>query len=308
METPTHGSQLRELFDVAQQAVRDLVENTPHNANAADLLTQATERIAQSLNASACTIRLVEDDALSVGVAWGYQNPASRAHLIPIDQRLQGLVERREPLMIPDFALDAALPPSRRERMNYEGFHAYLGVPMVASENVEGVLSLYCSTPHDFTEQQIVCLQSLADELALRVQQSRPSERAQTNVISRPTMAKGKILIVEDDSAVGTLLEKVLRIEGYRAAAFQTGSAALQFLERHNVQLVIVDLHLPDISGWQVARVVKQWSPHVPVLMITGWDVQLPKERLRQHPVDLVLPKPFMLSELMKAISMLLAR
>lgn len=159
-------------FTVAHQLVRDFIENTPEDANVADVLTRATRQVAQSLNARACTVRLVEGDSLSVGVAWGYKNPASRAHAIRIDERLRRLVGDREALLIPELEADAFLSASRRERMSAEGFRAYVGVPMVSSHRVEGVLSLYYPTPRVFVEDNVACLRALADCLALGIQRA----------------------------------------------------------------------------------------------------------------------------------------
>jgi CheY-like chemotaxis protein len=291
----------------AHQLVRDFIENTSEDADAADVLTRATQQVAQSLNARACTVRLVEGDTLSVGVAWGYKNPASRAHAIRIDERLHHLVYDREVLQIPDIEADAFLPASRRERMRLEGFRAYLGVPMVASCRVEGVLSLYYPTPRAFVEDNVACLRALADCLALGVQRTRWFERAtrQTDGACHATKTQNTVLVVDDHPAVGVLLERILRGEGYEPVIFRSGQEALRFLETHSVQMVITDLNLSDASGWQVARAAKQKSPQTRVMMITSSCSDLTPQHLRDNRVDFLLPKPFSLSSLMMAIATL---
>ncbi len=292
------------------QLVRDFIENTSEDADVTDILTCATRQVAQALNARACTVRLVEGDSLSVGVAWGYRNPASRAHSIRIDERLHRLVYDREALQIPDVAADTFLPASRRERIGLEGFRAYLGVPMVASNRVEGVLSLYYPTPRAFVEGDVACLRALADCLALGVQRARWFERATrpTNGTGHSTKTQNTVLVVDDHPATGVLLERILRGEGYEPVIFRNGQEALRFLETHSVQMVITDLHMPDASGWQVARAAKQKSPQACVMMITSAFSDLTPQHLRENQIDLLLPKPFSLASLMTAISTLVSK
>lgn len=304
---PVESEHSKVSLVAAHHLIRDFIENTSEDADVADVLTRATQQVAQSLNACACTVRLVEGDTLSVGVAWGYKDPASRAHAIRIDERLHRLVRDRAVLHIPDLEADASLPASRRERMRAEGFRAYVGVPMVASHRVEGVLSLYYPTPRAFVKDNIACLHALADCLALGIQRTRWFERAmrQRDGACHSTTMQNTVLVVDDHPAVGVLLERILRGEGYEPVIFRSGQEALRFLETHSVQMVITDLNLSDASGWQVARAAKQKSSQTRVMMITSSYFDLTPQHLRDNQVDFLLPKPFSLSSLMAAVSTL---
>jgi CheY-like chemotaxis protein len=57
--------------------------------------------------------------------------------------------------------------------------------------------------------------------------------------------------------------------------------------------LVMTDLAMPGMSGWQVAQAVKAARPQVPVVLVTGWGVEVQADDLKKHGVDRVLTKPF---------------
>jgi CheY-like chemotaxis protein len=60
---------------------------------------------------------------------------------------------------------------------------------------------------------------------------------------------------------------------------------------------------MPKVSGWQVARAVKQAAPHVPVFLVTGFGVELSPEERRAHGVDLVLVKPLQIQDILDAVA-----
>ena len=56
--------------------------------------------------------------------------------------------------------------------------------------------------------------------------------------------------------------------------------------------VVLTDLGLPDMDGWQVAGEIKQASPQVPIALITGWGLNLDRDEIRRRGVDLLVKKP----------------
>jgi DNA-binding response OmpR family regulator len=77
------------------------------------------------------------------------------------------------------------------------------------------------------------------------------------------------ILIVEDDYAIRDLLAKSLRPAGYTVVAAMDGVSALQAFEQHQPALVVLDLMLPTVDGWEVCRQLRARS-QVPILMLTA--------------------------------------
>ena len=104
---------------------------------------------------------------------------------------------------------------------------------------------------------------------------------------------KAKILLVDDDPEVSEVLEMMLDQIGNEVTVVSRGQEAITRFEQGDYDLVITDLGMPDISGWEVAKAVKQKSPGTPVVLITGWGVQLDSEQRNESGVDGVIAKPF---------------
>jgi CheY-like chemotaxis protein len=74
-------------------------------------------------------------------------------------------------------------------------------------------------------------------------------------------------------------------------AALGSGAEALAHLETADVDLVITDLGMPGMTGWEVAAAVKARRPQVPVFLLTGWGADVAADE-RSLLVDRVIPKP----------------
>ena len=85
-------------------------------------------------------------------------------------------------------------------------------------------------------------------------------------------MAKGRILIVDDEEDILSLVEYNLRKEGYRTIGVKTGEAALQLVEEETPDLIILDLMLPEMDGLEVCRILKsnENTSDIPIIMLTA--------------------------------------
>ncbi len=110
------------------------------------------------------------------------------------------------------------------------------------------------------------------------------------------------ILIVDDDENIRDVLSEMLGFLGHQVASAAGGAEALELLERQIFNLVITDLGMPGISGWEVAERAKRKSPQTPVVMISGWGSQIDPTRVSSSGVDLVLGKPFHLDDIRRVI------
>jgi signal transduction histidine kinase len=106
-----------------------------------------------------------------------------------------------------------------------------------------------------------------------------------------PIVKRARILLVDDDPEVSDIIGLTLEHLGHRVTVVTSGGEALSAFERNDYRLVITDLGMPDISGLDVARAVKATKPTTPVMLITGWGVQLDPEQMRD--IDSVIEKPF---------------
>ena len=122
------------------------------------------------------------------------------------------------------------------------------------------------------------------------------------------TQARKQILIVEDDEPLARLLKARLQSIGYEAHAETIGKQALQWAAEHRCNLVILDVNLPDCSGYQVARELRKlyhpWT--LPILMLTVKDKPVDQLRGFAHGADAYLTKPFDSAELFETVTLLI--
>jgi len=117
---------------------------------------------------------------------------------------------------------------------------------------------------------------------------------------------KGKILVIDDEVSVLEIVAEVLSGCGHTVTVAPGGREGLLSFSAGNYDLVMTDLGMPDMNGWDVLRAVKAARPTIPVLVLTGWgDTTEAPSGLRP---DGVLTKPFDLTRLSNAVSDALAR
>ncbi len=115
-----------------------------------------------------------------------------------------------------------------------------------------------------------------------------------------------RLLLVEDDPEILNLLRDMLRLKGHRVVAMSDGEKALELIDSSHFDLVLTDLGMPVISGWEVAKHAKAKNPNMPVVMITGWGAQYEDIDLASRGVDLMLAKPLSWDKLLSSIEKLL--
>jgi CheY-like chemotaxis protein len=113
----------------------------------------------------------------------------------------------------------------------------------------------------------------------------------------------GHVLIVDDDHGIRVALRQVLEDEGYRVASATHGGEALEYLAKHRPCVIILDLQMPIVSGWDFAAEFaknEEWA-EIPIVVVSAYlaNVSLPKQIT---PVA-CLAKPINLDELLAAIS-----
>lgn len=111
------------------------------------------------------------------------------------------------------------------------------------------------------------------------------------------------ILVIDDEEAIRETLYDILTMAGHRVTVASGGREGLDYFERDRYDLVITDLRMAGMSGWDVARAVKESKPDIPVILITGLVAQLDEEKLRECKIDRVIPKPFSIDLIFKALT-----
>jgi DNA-binding response OmpR family regulator len=116
-----------------------------------------------------------------------------------------------------------------------------------------------------------------------------------------------RILVVEDEEKIARLLVLQLESAGYEVHTEAYGKTALSYAAEHQPDLAILDLRLPDISGYEVCKELRKLyhSWIVPVLMVTAMDQPVDQLRGFACGADAYLTKPFSLPELLETVALL---
>ena len=123
-----------------------------------------------------------------------------------------------------------------------------------------------------------------------------------------PTRATGgTVLLVEDEEAIGTIVRTYLVRDGYRVVWVRSGEEALAEVSRHPVRIVVLDISLPGIDGFEVCRQIRARSS-VPILMLTARDEEPDRVAGLELGADDYVPKPFSPRELVARVKAILRR
>lgn len=124
-----------------------------------------------------------------------------------------------------------------------------------------------------------------------------------------PPMPERPILIVEDEPGLAEVLAVHLQAAGYTPLIAHDGLEALYALERVTPCAVLLDLHLPQVSGFRLIQLLKQRSdmPRVPVIVLTALSFEEAQDAVRAGADDF-LTKPFLPAEVVTRVGRLLER
>ena len=114
-------------------------------------------------------------------------------------------------------------------------------------------------------------------------------------------MQTANILIVDDDRNICTLIDLYLSNEGYKTTCCYDGTSALDLIEREPFDLVILDLMLPIINGWEVCKLIKM-KHDIPILMVSARDLVDDKVSAFDAGGDDYIVKPFEPKELVARV------
>jgi len=117
-----------------------------------------------------------------------------------------------------------------------------------------------------------------------------------------------RILLVEDNANLAEGIEYNLRLEGYDVRIAETGRAALEIFQNWSPELVVLDLMLPDIDGYQVLKSVRGRGSRVPVIILSARGEESDKVRGFRLDADQYVTKPFGIVELLERVAALLRR
>lgn len=119
------------------------------------------------------------------------------------------------------------------------------------------------------------------------------------------TSSMTNILIIDDENQIRKFLDIALRAQGYKTLLAENGEKGLELLALQGADLVILDLGLPDLDGFEVLSELRVWS-NVPVIVLSVRSDELEKVKLLDAGANDYVTKPFSIQELMARIRVLL--
>ncbi len=111
-----------------------------------------------------------------------------------------------------------------------------------------------------------------------------------------------RLLVIDDDSSFRTTVAFLLQRLGYTVHTAESGSAGIVLLRQTAVDLVLTDLLMPGLTGWDVARLAKAMRPRLPVVLVTGCAHTIAPDQPERRFVDAILAKPVGLAAIQAVI------
>jgi len=113
---------------------------------------------------------------------------------------------------------------------------------------------------------------------------------------------EARILVIDDEETVRGVLSQILSQGKHRVTVAENGEDGIRLFKEGEFDIVLTDLGMPCMSGWEVGRAIKKMSPHTPVGMITGWEAEVDQAKIKENGIDFVIPKPFQFDQILKVV------
>jgi CheY-like chemotaxis protein/anti-sigma regulatory factor (Ser/Thr protein kinase) len=113
---------------------------------------------------------------------------------------------------------------------------------------------------------------------------------------------EARILVIDDEEAVRSVLSRILSQVNHQVTVAKGGGEGLQLFQEKEFDIVLTDLGMPDMSGWDVCKAIKKLRARIPVGMITGWGMELDQTKKEESGLDFVIPKPFDFRQILKVV------
>ena len=117
---------------------------------------------------------------------------------------------------------------------------------------------------------------------------------------------KRQVLVVDDNKAVQDVLSRLLSFLGYGVTLAGNGLEGGTLFLTGSFDLVVTDVHMPLMNGWELSRLIKERSPKTPVIVVTGFSEDQHWNKVDKSCVDAIIPKPFKLNEFDTTVQRLL--
>ncbi len=131
------------------------------------------------------------------------------------------------------------------------------------------------------------------------VQPARAEEGKKPPLASAQT---ANILIIDDEPTIRDVVAKFLAFRGHHVVVASSGAEGVARFKENSFDLVVTDLGMPGMSGWDVAREIKKLKPKVLIVLMTGWSADLDSRKVKESGVDRVVHKPFEVDDVLDLV------
>jgi CheY-like chemotaxis protein len=127
----------------------------------------------------------------------------------------------------------------------------------------------------------------------------REEERLEKVIPIQGRQKKARVLVIDDEADVRELLRDILSDAGHEVEMAHNGSEGIELFKKQSYDMVLTDLGMPIMSGWEVAEKVRCINKNVPIALITGWNVVLDDAAMHSSGINLIVQKPFQVDQVL---------
>jgi PAS domain S-box-containing protein len=137
--------------------------------------------------------------------------------------------------------------------------------------------------------------------IVLPIGGERRKEKLSPSIFKRGR--KARLLVIDDEEFVRSVLSRILAQVGHEVTLAEDGGKGIQLFKKGKFDMVLTDLGMPGMSGWDVCRTIKEISPHTPVGMITGWGMEMNRSKMEECGLDFFISKPFDSNQILDVVA-----
>jgi CheY-like chemotaxis protein len=113
-----------------------------------------------------------------------------------------------------------------------------------------------------------------------------------------------QVLVVDDEPDVCALVADICQSLGHLTMVCGSGAEALEAYDTGGFDIVLSDLGMPGMTGWDLVRAVRERDAVIPIALVTGWGDTVDEQFARKSGVDLVIAKPFTIDDIARALAL----
>jgi len=114
---------------------------------------------------------------------------------------------------------------------------------------------------------------------------------------------EARILVIDDEEHVRSVLSRTLSQVNHQVTTAKDGEEGIRLFREKEYDIVLTDLGMPNMSGWDVCKAIKEMSPSTPVGMITGWGMEVDQSKKEESGVDFIISKPFDFKQILNVVA-----